>query len=545
MIMNNINNKKVPIVFVTGIGQTWTTVRGSKGERWNLFPTSKETLFGDFGAVDYLPLVRLGRGLVFKLLFGSKINKDNAIKAFSSVFKLCIPLPEGPMPEKADVRIYGPRSFDRLAKIDFLTGTEHDSPVKDSLLDRLYRDIPCRELANQCGEENLYCFNYSSFSDLYYDADCLYKMICDVVEDQKEKTGADRVVLVPMSMGATVVTAFLDKYYTESGAVERDIVSGVVSIVGAWNGSMAFADLLSFNKSAEIDNKISKLLGSKYEKLINMFGRDKLYAAVEEVFDCFVEALMLNSTSFMALIPCERFPACSERLFTSERMKRKPVLKKVKENALRFQSSRLTLKDKMLSLTEKGIMEFSFIAGYGLHFGDGSRDFDFLSFFGDANAYNTDGVIQISSTAPGSSEAPIGKKVCGTSCEMLSPDGDVDASTCWFPKRSWFFKGQKHELGMNNTALKLAGELALGVTVDIYGKFPQFNEARDVSGAVELVERAERAAESGKLPENKCCSLKIAAEQVRLMLESVSNNPQYDNAVMEALRNELSVVIGF
>ena len=49
------------------------------------------------------------------------------------------------------------------------------------------------------------------------------------------------VVLVPMSMGASVVTAYMDAYPT----VEENHIRRVVSIVGAWDGSDVVADLLT------------------------------------------------------------------------------------------------------------------------------------------------------------------------------------------------------------------------------------------------------------------------------------------------------------
>ncbi|MBR3438628.1 MAG: hypothetical protein IKH13_03900, partial [Clostridia bacterium] len=59
----------------------------------------------------------------------------------------------------------------------------------------------------------------------------------------------------------------------------------------------------------------------------------------------------------------------------------------------------------------------------------------------------------------------------------------VDISTCFFPDRVWLFDKQKHELENNNTALKLAFDIALGnvtSTADCEDTYPQFNDSRDL-----------------------------------------------------------------
>ena len=46
-------NGKEPVVFVTGIGQTWSTLKNGGDYCWNLVPQKKEIAFKDFNLKMY------------------------------------------------------------------------------------------------------------------------------------------------------------------------------------------------------------------------------------------------------------------------------------------------------------------------------------------------------------------------------------------------------------------------------------------------------------------------------------------------------------
>lgn len=513
--MSDINkNGPEPLIFVTGIGQTWSTLKGDP-ERWNLFPRSRKVLLNGFRVPDYLRLARLACEGFISIKTGKGLSAGNARKVISSIMKYCIPDRNGKLPPEVDVRIYGSRSFNELRYISLLTGEKTDN-FADSFLDRIYRDIPCGRIVDEEGEKQLFCFNYSSFSRLYADADSLHGMIKEVLR----KTGAEKAVLIPMSMGATVVNAYLDKYGSE-------LVSKVVSIVGAWKGSDAMADLLLFRTAKDAQSRLDSLLGGKAFEFARKANQKKLHNTLAVLIDAFVETVLLKTTTFMALIPPERYGEVSEKYFTPERFSREPYLKEIQAEAERYHAAQTALDSRLHSLNEKYGTEFYFISGYSMKFGEGSGDFSFLGLMESAEGSNTDGVIQISSTTPGTT---------------AYSDGSIDSSTSYFPGTSWYFRNQKHELGTNNTALRLAFDIAKGRIKDINGKYPQFNEVRDVTEAYRLLEKAGKLLGENSLSEESRAALSDAVSGVENMLESVINNPADDKKAVSLLRKQLDEI---
>ncbi len=532
---SNTSSAKYPIIFVTGIGQTWSTLKGSAGERWNILPSSKEALLSDLGVKDYLSILRLALNIISSYATGKNRIKSRCLKkVIASLFDCCIADESGKLPDKVDVRIYGSRSFDVLRRIDFKSGKVCDTD--DSLLKRLYRDIPCTEISSVYGEENMYCFNYSPFTNLEQDAELLHTMIEEVLEDQKSKTGADKVILIPMSMGATVVTSYLDKYYTDSGPVGTNYISKVVSIVGAWDGSDGLADLLCMNTSQDFISKLYAMVGTKGAKILSRFNDDTIISILKTVIDAVVQSILVNTTSFSALIPSKRFDTVAKEIFSEENLKNNNRLSSVFERAKSYNKAQLNLQHRMMNLHRDYGIEFYFISGYNMGFGEGGGDFSFLQFTNSADSTNSDGVIQISSTAPGT--AFVKARECFKSSEgrTLSPEGSIDASKCWFSNTSWYFEGQEHELGTNNTALKLAGDIALGKVKDVYDeKYPQFNKMRNIKGVYEALEKAEKIIKSDKTSFEESEKLSETVNKTHAMLARTLNDPEIDNKIVEDL----------
>lgn len=529
---------KAPIIFVTGIGQTWTTLKNGKSkEKWNLIPRGKETIFEEFKLGDYASLVSFGLQAVFSAFTGAKLSDKASVNAISKLLRYCVADENGKLSDKLNVHIYGARSFDILRKTSFETNTI-TSKNERTLLQQVYHDIQCERYIGDYGEENLYCFNYSTFSNLYDNADLLHQMIKDVIKDQKNKTGSDKVILVPMSMGATVVNAYLDKYLSDENPADGCLVSKVISIVGAWNGSDGLADVLNFDIADDFDEKLLKILNGKARDMVLKIKPENLHKVGKTVLDAFVESILLRVSSFMALIPAERYDETAKVLFTPDRFKRISHLSKVKSEAERYHNAQVHLKERLEFLNKHHNIGIYFISGCGLKFGDENRDFSFLSMFKSVENDNTDAVIQISSTAPGATSVHPSRKLPADSLNLyLSPDLTVDASTCYFKDTSWFFIGQQHELGTNNTALKLAIDIATDDVKDIYGKYPQFNYKRNIAGVYELVEKAEQILKSNKISKEKADELADAINITKQMLDSINNNPDYDNQIIENLKS--------
>ena len=542
-----------PLIFVTGVGQTWSSLKTDPHHRWNLLPVDKEVMFYNYPKDGRRRLAGLAAKALRTALFGSDcIQKEELNRIFKDLFRWCIVDENGNLPEEVDVRIYGARSFEKLKNVSMTTG-EYTDDEDESLLRRIYADIPCRALAGEYGLENIYCFNYSTFSDLYTNAEKLHTMIEQVLEDQKDKTGAKQVILVPMSMGATVVSAYLDKYYTDTGSIGENLVQKVISIVGAWDGSDGLADLFSCDGGSDWNEKFydtylrEALDNDKLFKCLSPVKKEAVNKLLAKVIDSLLDSILLNTSAFMALIPKDRFPALSKILFTPEREACIPRYKHVHEEALRYYAAQCNLRKRMYGLHEHCGIGFYFLAGYNMPFGGTKSDFEFLKLLNSANKTNSDTVIQISSTVPGTKWVKCGEQlenaaeepVC-TAHNHRSPDNTVDAAFAWFPENCWYFEGQEHELGTNNTALKLAIDIALGEVQDITDpRFPQFNQSRDIREAEKYLRKAREKLQKGTLSDGKRKAIEEAAAQTQAMLDCTHNNREQDNKKVKQLKELL------
>ncbi|MBQ7546649.1 MAG: hypothetical protein IJT41_06780 [Clostridia bacterium] len=438
------------LVFVTGVGQTWSTLARDPRHRWNLFPGDRAVLFSHYPAGGRRRLLNLTNDAARYLRTGRLVSQIRIEQVAADLLRHCIVGQDGSLPKQVDVRIYGARSFDVLGRTDFATGGETDGD--DTLLRRLLRDVPVGEFLEECGAENLYCFNYSPFTDLYASARALREMLLAVVEDQKEKTGADKVVLIPMSMGAAVVRAYMDLYYPADGAVLPDLVRRIVSVVGAWDGSDAFANLLQWRPAADFPQQLcEEILPNtvRNKSLLHLLTRDPVRTThlLRQAMDALLDMCLLHSSSFLAMVPLARWDTLYGKLFSADRFIHNPRFRTVQAQADRFIACGKHLRAQMERMQSQYGTEFAFVGGCSLAYGEGSKDFSFLRLFGEDGA-DTDGVLPVSSTVPG----------------VAAGEPTPDFSDAWFPQTSCLFQGRPHEIGCDPSAMRLILDLALGKT---------------------------------------------------------------------------------
>ena len=483
------------VVFVTGIGQSFSylfdksyTEEGAfeKGTlqdyenyapliaegkyltKWNLFNSFDEVFSND-------ATVKTIVKLVLSLLFSSVIRRN--VISQSDVQSLIRDLFHFNLVDEngnGDPRVVTPRY---TMPVSEFPGSEAK--------DRFYSSIPCKDIAKaKFGanfEDYLYVFNYNAFSYTSKNISGLHDFVETILKENK--VGATDIVLVPMSMGASVVTAYMDAYPTKA----ENHIRRVVSIVGAWDGSDVVADLLTqqyCDNSADLfyNGLIADLVGEPWGYLINivlrLFPKKILRGFIDMALEGIATDLFCVTPSLCNLVPTYRY-AEVEHLIKS------PV---VKAEADAFQAAKRKLGTTMANLEKEGVT-FSFISAYGLPFGAITPDYSMFGFMKGAPLTNSDEIINIDSTAPGTSYVAAGSKFADTEGRILSPDGSIDISTTYRKDASWFFYQQKHELEYNNTALALALELATGNIKTVYDcdnlqedgyYFPQFNDARNL-----------------------------------------------------------------
>ena len=515
-----------PVVFVPGIGQSQTYKYDDEGNvvaQWNLLHINTD--FASFSISNWISLVRfvaefaMSLGLQRDVIAPSTI--EGILKAFFAdhltdengdpINNVVTPLYEYPV-------------------------SEYDEEARDIFDDR----IPCDFLLEEIGEENVYCYNYPVFSNADENAVGLNNFIENVVLPQ---TGADKVILVPMSMGASVVNNYLNQY-PDAGRVEK-----VISIVGAWDGSDVFGDLMlaDFDDNAPAmvyTNLLGELgfvdpyVGSIINIAARILPKQELRNLLDDIVDCLVRTLFLENTSFLSLCPSGRYEEFAAKYLQGEEMA------EVKAQTDRYAQAQANLESRLKYQQEKYGTEFYFISGYNLAFGD--VDYGFFKFFESYDTTNSDEIIQISSTAPGTSYVPAGQsfsdEYIADPAHNVSPDGSIDASTCYFEETSWYFEGQKHELTDNNTALSLAFEIALGNIHSIYDcedTYPQFNDSRFVRRLTRdyLPDAAE--IDRSMLEPADAAKLDAAVAEAEAMMARTINDREADDEIIFALKDLL------
>ena len=550
------------VVFVTGIGQSYSYLfdesylaedafengtlqdyenyapliaEGKYDSRWNLF-NSFDEVFSDTSTISTLigTVIEL---LVSSLMRVDMIDQNKADKLIRDLFRFNIVGEDG----NGNPRVVTPRYA--MPVSEFPGIIDENGNFESEAKNRFYSSIPCKEIALEKFGENfedyLYVFNYNAFSYTSKNVEALHEFVETIIDNNK--VGAEDIVLVPMSMGASVVTAYMDAYPT----VAENHIRRVVSIVGAWDGSDVVADLLMrrfCDESADLfyNGLLSDLIGEPWGYVVNialrLFPKTILRGFVDKALSAIATELFCATPSLCNLIPADQYAEVSKLI-------KSPV---VKAEADKFQQAKKNLDTTMKNLETEGVT-FSFISGYGLPFGAITSDYSAFGFMKSAPVTNSDEIINIDSTAPGTSFVTPGTKFEDTKGRILSPDGSIDISTTYRKDSSWFFYQQKHELEYNNTALALALELATGniktvadcdnLEEDGY-YFPQFNGARNLKNYKRsyLPDLERYCEETGYV---LTAEQQAVLDKAEAMTKNTVNDYEADNAVLEEVHNML------
>ena len=543
------------VVFVTGIGQSYSYLfdesyvqegafengtlqdyenyapliaEGKYNSRWNLFNSFDEA-FSDTSTILTLVGV-VGELLLSSVIRHNIIDQDKVNKVVKDLFRFNLVGEDG----NANPRVVTPRYAVPVSEFPGII--DENGNFESEAKNRFYSSIPCKDIALEKFGENfedyLYVFNYNAFSYTSKNVDALREFVEKIIAENK--VGAKDIVLVPMSMGASVVTAYMDAYPT----VAQNHIRRVVSIVGAWDGSDVVADLLMrrfCDESADLfyNGLLSDLIGEPWGYVVNialrLFPKRILRGFVDMALGAIATELFCATPSLCNLIPMDQYAEISSLISS-------PVVKKEADD---FQAAKKRLNTTMSNLEAEGVT-FSFISGYGLPFGAITSDYSAFGFMKSAPLTNSDEIINIDSTAPGTSFVTAGTKFEDAEGRELSPDGSIDISTTYRKDSSWFFYQQKHELEYNNTAIALALELATGnvktvadcdnLEEDGY-YFPQFNNARNLKDYKRsyLPDLERYCEETGYVLTAEQEALLAKAEA---MAANTVNNPEEDNAIL-------------
>ncbi len=351
------------------------------------------------------------------------------------------------------------------------------SEMNEDDKDWLYTMIPLQAVEKEYGGDHIYLYTFNLVGDPMKSADELDEYI----EMVKKQTGHDKVTLLPVSLGGTILTSYIDKY-------GHDKIDEIINVVACLDGTDIVADMLDrkWNLSDEFfyHEFIPPILGDDatlgylINCVLHIIPRSGVDAILTGAISAILDKMMVNCPQIWAMIPSYRYEALAARYLTD-----KPVLK---EKTDRFQKARLNLKQNILDAVADGV-KVNFISGSNLSFGE--QDYTFFGIVESAHTYNTDGIINLSSTTLGATGAPAGKTLSsinyekGTYCKKsshnhISEDNRIDVSTAILPENTWIFLDQHHEVGNNDAVLNLVGHILMDRVSNVNDNpetYPQFN----------------------------------------------------------------------
>lgn len=530
-ITANAKDDVTPVVFIPGIGQSQTYKYDDEGNEiasWNMLHVNTD--FASFSIIDWVKMIRLVAGLVVTIAVQRDVVSESTIKGALEVLFV-----------------------DHLRKDDgtFVNNVvtpNYPCPISgynEKARGIFDRRIPCQALVDEIGEDNVYCYNYSIFSNTFENAQGLNDYIENVVLPQ---TGSDKVILVPMSMGASVVNNYLN-LYPDSNRIEK-----IISVVGAWQGSSVFADLMlaDFDENAPDmvytdaiqQIGVDAMTGSLINIAVRILPKQEVDNLLYDIISAFVKTLIVPNTSLISLCPPDRYEEFADKYLQGEEFA------ETKAQTDSYAKAQRELKERLEYQQEKYGTEFYFIAGYNLGFGGGSGDFGFFKFFETQDSTNSDEVIEISSTAPGTSYVPAGTSFSdeykADPTHHVSPDGSIDTSTAYFEKTTWYFNKQYHELTNNNIALKLAYDIAMNKVKsidDCKDIYPQFNNVRNLKKLNRYLGDAEQVFKLGVLSAEDDAALKKAVADANAVIANTIIDPATDDKTTENMRSIMAELV--
>ena len=335
-----------PIVVVPGIGMSDVALfddAGNQIQNDGTFPDQWRVLNMSTGALmdDIWKLVPK---VLLSLLFQKDMGLSNVIREYMpDMFKYTKHDLQGKSVKnvKAIERNYPLSEYSPEAYNDF------------------FNMMPMQNYVEQIGADNIYCFNFPPFCNTYDQAARLNEFIQIV----KAQTGAEKVNLVPVSLGATVTNAYFDNF-----ADEHDVAK-VVRIVGASDGSYVFADLVSKNYSVNsaklfYSDLMPQLMDGYQGYLINILLRilpKKVFNQVlDAAFDVVRSDFFVNTPSMWAIVPADRYEAIAA-VYLGD-----PDHAAIKAQTDKYFAYQNNLQENTYALIDDGVEIYN-ICGYGFN----------------------------------------------------------------------------------------------------------------------------------------------------------------------------------
>lgn len=419
--------------------------------------------------------------------------------------------------EEDDVRIWGPSTdvildvvFSNIVPLIFhLIFNNYDklALLLANAANEIFGDFSCDEngipnpdtgkkeesdyaLKDGFGYENSYCFRY----DWRLDMKTIATQLDEYIGFVMELTGSDKVSLVAMSMGNSVLTTYLyEYYYTDENYSKRNHINSVIFLAGAMNGVVGCEDPFSGNIKVDSESLIRFLS----EMMADNEGTQGIYKFLEILYKTGAFEPVINYVNkltqellahgfnnavcdniatipgFYALMSQERYAETREFIFDTPEKKEK-YAQVIEKSDYYHNYVQANNKNIIASLLDDGI-NTAIITEYGCSIIPITAD----------NSRMADGTILTSAQSFGATCSEIDgtlgagykqAKECKCGKNHISADNQIDASTCAVPDITWFCKNLRHtsEEKYLNDLINLVIYNEEQITVWTYEEYPQY-----------------------------------------------------------------------
>ena len=262
-------------------------------------------------------------------------------------------------------------------------------------------------------------------------------------------SGCEKVALSAHSFGASVITAYLQKYGNSaisSIVFDSPACCGVAVVGNLFTGKVTLdAEAVAyFLKTILTENEYERLLSSiidifemaEIPELFTLFIDEVIELLAPGVYKETLAPLFAYWPAMWTMVPDAQIDEAMEYIFDN-------VLKDQDTTALR---SKITNYNTLVRKNrEANLKAFNEAGNFAILSRYGSPAFP-LSFSSDLIG---DSVIETSASSLGATTAPVGdyfseEETAGTDEKYISPDRTINASTCLFPEQTWFIKDSGH-----------------------------------------------------------------------------------------------------
>lgn len=350
------------------------------------------------------------------------------------------------------------------------------------------------------GAQNTYFFNYDWRLDPLDHADRLNTLIRSI----KENSSCTRIAVAAFSMGGTVVCSYLYKY----GSADIDSLSLCST---AFQGTSCMGSLFTADLELDMDGLMKRLAqltrDDFLENLVEYINlklslagfneriEDFANSLTEELRDRIYAELLIpvfgRMPGFWALVDDVNFEKAKECMLGNNADYK--LVERINEYHYNVQC-----KARELLADAQTDTDIYIIAQYNMQGLPVSKT---------STQSNNDYLIDACYASGGAICAPLNntlgegyKQQLYTDIDYLSPDGQIDASICMFPDRTWFIRDMGHVDYPYGEAADFVLYLAENKNLTVFnGNYPQFMTYSYKTGSLTPVKSAEEQTASDKL----------------------------------------------